>query len=267
MCKWQIGFVIIKDMEIQLNNTNPVISITGLCKSFGDNDILKDINLDVFKGENLVVLGRSGAGKSVLIKIIIGLLTPDKGSVFVLGKQVNTLSGNELNTLRLRIGFSFQNSALYDSMNVRKNLEFPLTMNVRNLSRKVIDKTVEEVLDAVGLRDKIDEMPSDLSGGQRKRIGIARTLILKPEIMLYDEPTAGLDPITSQEIITLINNVQKQYNTSSIIITHDLTCAKETGNRVAMLLDGRFVKVGTFQDVFDSNEEEIKGFYNYNFTQ
>ena len=267
MCKWQIGFVIIKDMEIQLNNTNPVISITGLCKSFGDNDILKDINLDVFKGENLVVLGRSGAGKSVLIKIIIGLLTPDKGSVFVLGKQVNTLSGNELNTLRLRIGFSFQNSALFDSMNVRKNLEFPLTMNVRNLSRKVIDKTVEEVLDAVGLRDKIDEMPSDLSGGQRKRIGIARTLILKPEIMLYDEPTAGLDPITSQEIITLINNVQKQYNTSSIIITHDLTCAKETGNRVAMLLDGRFVKVGTFQDVFDSNEEEIKGFYNYNFTQ
>jgi len=254
-------------MEIQLNNTNPVISITGLCKSFGDNDILKDINLDVFKGENLVVLGRSGAGKSVLIKIIIGLLTPDKGSVFVLGKQVNTLSGNELNTLRLRIGFSFQNSALFDSMNVRKNLEFPLTMNVRNLSRKVIDKTVEEVLDAVGLRDKIDEMPSDLSGGQRKRIGIARTLILKPEIMLYDEPTAGLDPITSQEIITLINNVQKQYNTSSIIITHDLTCAKETGNRVAMLLDGRFVKVGTFQDVFDSNEEEIKGFYNYNFTQ
>ena len=185
----------------------------------------------------------------------------------MLGKQVNTLSGNELNTLRLRIGFSFQNSALYDSMNVRKNLEFPLTMNVRNLSRKVIDKTVEEVLDAVGLRDKIDEMPSDLSGGQRKRIGIARTLILKPEIMLYDEPTAGLDPITSQEIITLINNVQKQYNTSSIIITHDLTCAKETGNRVAMLLDGRFVKVGTFQDVFDSNEEEIKGFYNYNFTQ
>ena len=254
-------------MEIQLNNTNPVISITGLYKSFGDNDILKDINLDVFKGENLVVLGRSGAGKSVLIKIIIGLLTPDKGSVFVLGKQVNTLSGNELNTLRLRIGFSFQNSALYDSMNVRKNLEFPLTMNVRNLSRKVIDKTVEEVLDAVGLRDKIDEMPSDLSGGQRKRIGIARTLILKPEIMLYDEPTAGLDPITSQEIIILINNVQKQYNTSSIIITHDLTCAKETGNRIAMLLDGCFVKIGTFKEVFDSNEEEIKGFYNYNFIQ
>jgi len=254
-------------MEMQLNQTEPVISIKGLYKSFGDNDILKDINLDVFNGENLVVLGRSGAGKSVLIKIIIGLLTPDKGSVFVLGKQINKLSGNDLNILRLRIGFSFQNSALYDSMNVRQNLEFPLTMNVPNLNRKTIDKTVEDVLDDVGLKDKINEMPSDLSGGQRKRIGIARTLILKPEIMLYDEPTAGLDPITSQEIITLINNVQKQYNTSSIIITHDLTCAKETGNRIAMLLDGCFVKIGTFKEVFDSNEEEIKGFYNYNFIQ
>ena len=254
-------------MEMQTNNSTPVISIKGLYKSFGDSPVLKDINLDVFKGENVVVLGRSGAGKSVLIKIIIGLLSPDKGSVMVLEKQVNKLSGNDLNILRLRIGFSFQNSALYDSMNVRQNLEFPLTMNVRNLSRKEINKTVEEVLDAVGLKDKIEDMPSDLSGGQRKRIGIARTLILKPEIMLYDEPTSGLDPITSQEINTLIINVQKQYNTSSIIITHDLTCAKETGNRIAMLLDGSFVKVGTFKDVFDANQEEIKGFFNYNFTQ
>ena len=174
-------------MIIKPNHTEPVISIKGLYKSFGDSDVLKDINLDVFKGENVVVLGRSGAGKSVLIKIIIGLLAPDKGSVWVLGKQIDKLAGNDLNILRLRIGFSFQNSALYDSMNVRNNLEFPLTMNIRNLSRKVIDNTVEEVLDAVGLKDKIDEMPSNLSGGQRKRIGIARTLILKPEIMLYDE--------------------------------------------------------------------------------
>jgi len=254
-------------MEMNSENTETVISIKGLYKSFGESDVLKDINLDVFKGENIVVLGRSGAGKSVLIKIIIGLLIPDKGSVLVLGKSVNNLTGNDLNVLRLRIGFSFQNSALYDSMNVRKNLEFPLTMNVPNLSRKEIDKTVEEVLDAVGLKDKIEEMPSDLSGGQRKRIGIARTLILKPEIMLYDEPTAGLDPITSQEINTLILNVQKQYNTSSIIITHDLTCAKETGNRIAMLLDGSFVKVGTFKEVFDAQQEEIKGFYHYNFIQ
>ena len=185
----------------------------------------------------------------------------------MLGKEVFTLSGNALNALRLRIGFSFQNSALYDSMNVYQNLSFPLTMNVHNLSKNEIDKRVEEVLDAVGLQDKIQEMPTELSGGQRKRIGIARTLILKPEIMLYDEPTSGLDPITSQEINTLILNVQKQYNTSSIIITHDLTCAKETGNRVAMLLNGSFVKIGSFTDVSESDDSEIKGFFNYNFIQ
>lgn len=248
-------------------NQEPVISIKGLYKSFGELEILKDINLDVFKGENIVILGRSGAGKSVLIKIIIGLLLPDKGIVKVFGKQVDKLLGKELDALRLRIGFSFQSSALYDSMNVRKNLEFPLTMNRKNITRGEIDKTVEEVLDAVGLKDKINEMPSDLSGGQRKRIGIARTLILKPEIMLYDEPTSGLDPITSEEINKLINEVQEKYNTTSIIITHDLTCAKETGNRVAMLLDGKFMKVGKFNEVFESNNEQIKSFFNYNFIQ
>jgi len=250
-----------------ISNPEPVISIKGLYKSFGDLDILKDINLDVFKGENMVVLGRSGAGKSVLIKILVGLLVQDKGTVVVLGKEVNKLSGKDLDALRLRIGFSFQSSALYDSMSVRQNLEFPLTMNIKNLSRKEIDKTVEEVLDNVGLMEKINVMPSDLSGGQRKRIGIARTLILKPEIMLYDEPTSGLDPITSEEINTLINEVQKMYNTTSIIITHDLTCAKETGDRVAMLLDGIFVKVGKFEEVFISEDERIKSFFNYNFIQ
>jgi len=250
-----------------ITNIEPVISIKGLYKSFGDLNILKDINLDVFKGENMVVLGRSGAGKSVLIKILIGLLPPDKGIVKVLGKQVDKLSGKNLDALRLRVGFSFQSSALYDSMNVRQNLEFPLTMNVKNLSRQEINKTVEEVLDAVGLKEKINEMPSDLSGGQRKRIGIARTLILKPEIMLYDEPTSGLDPTTCEEINTLIKDVQKKYNTTSIIITHDLTCAKETGDRVAMLLDGKFVKVGKFEEVFESDDEQIKSFFNYNFIQ
>jgi len=250
-----------------LENTEPVISIKGLYKSFVDLDILKDINLDVLKGENIVVLGRSGAGKSVLIKILVGLLPPDKGTVTVLGKEVNKLSGKELNALRLRIGFSFQNSALYDSMNVRQNLEFPLRMNMKNLSEKEINSAVEEVLDAVGLKNKMEQMPSELSGGQRKRIGIARTLILKPEIMLYDEPTSGLDPITSEEINELINNVQKKYNTTSIIITHDLTCAKQTGNRVAMLLDGKFVRVGKFKEVFESDNEQIKLFFNYNFTQ
>jgi len=250
-----------------ITNQEAVISIKGLYKSFGELDILKDISFDVFKGENLAVLGRSGAGKSVLIKIIVGLLSPDKGIVTVLGKEIDKLIGKNLDALRLRIGFSFQSSALYDSMDVRQNLEFPLTMNIKNLSRQEINKTVEEVLDAVGLREKINEMPSDLSGGQRKRIGIARTLILKPEIMLYDEPTSGLDPVTSGEINKLINDVQMEYKTSSIIITHDLTCAKETGNRVAMLLDGKFVKVGKFDEVFESDDEQIKSFFNYNFIQ
>jgi len=185
----------------------------------------------------------------------------------VLGKNANTLKGKELDALRLRIGFSFQNSALYDSMNVYQNLAFPLTMNTRNLTRKQIDDAVAEALDAVGLKEKTTHMPADLSGGQRKRVGIARTLILKPEIMLYDEPTSGLDPVTSTEINSLINEVQQRYNTSSIIITHDLTCARSTSNRVAMLLDGKFVKIGTFDEVFDSQDEQIKSFYSYNFIQ
>jgi phospholipid/cholesterol/gamma-HCH transport system ATP-binding protein len=250
-----------------ITNAEPIISIKGLYKSFGELDILKDINLDVFKGENMVVLGRSGSGKSVLIKILVGLLPPDKGIIKVLEKEVDKLSGKELDILRLRIGFLFQSSALYDSMNVRQNLEFPLVMNKKNISKQEINTAVEEVLDAVGLKDKMEQMPSDLSGGQQKRIGIARTLILKPEIMLYDEPTAGLDPITSEEINKLIREVQKKSNTSSIIITHDLTCAKETGDRVAMLLDGKFVKVGKFKEIFESDNEEIKSFFNYNFIQ
>jgi phospholipid/cholesterol/gamma-HCH transport system ATP-binding protein len=250
-----------------INMNDAVISIRGLYKSFGALHVLKGIDLDVFRGENVAVLGRSGTGKSVLIKILVGLLKPDKGNVSVLGKEVELLKGKDLDALRLKIGFSFQNSALYDSMDVRGNLEFPLRMNFKNLSQKEINTAVEEVLDAVGLSDKINQLPSDLSGGQKKRIGIARTLILKPEIMLYDEPTSGLDPITSIEINDLINNVQKKYKTSSIIITHDLTCAKVTGNRVAMLLDGTFLKVGTFDEVFATNEERIQSFFNYNFIQ
>jgi len=243
----------------------PVISIKGLFKSFGSIDILKDINLDVFKGENLVVLGRSGAGKSVLIKILVGLLVPDKGIVKVFGNQVDKLSAKEMDALRLRIGFSFQSSALYDSMNVRQNLEFPLVMNKKNLSKSEISKSVEEVLDNVGLIDKMNEMPSELSGGQRKRIGIARTLILKPEVMLYDEPTSGLDPVSSEEINNLIKQVQTTYNTTSIIITHDLTCAKQTSDRIAILLDGKFIRGGTFKDVFESDNALITSFFNYNF--
>jgi phospholipid/cholesterol/gamma-HCH transport system ATP-binding protein len=250
-----------------INKDEPVISIKGLYKSFEDLQVLKGIDFTLFKGENIAVLGKSGSGKSVLIKIIVGLLKPDRGEVFVLGEQVDKLDTKELNALRLRIGFSFQNSALYDSMNVYQNLAFPLTMNVKNLSKKEVDIAVDDVLDAVGLKDKLKQMPSDLSGGQRKRIGIARTLILKPEIMLYDEPTSGLDPITSTEIIELINEVQLQYNTSSVIITHDLTCAKTTGNRTAILMEGKFLKVGKFEEVFDTDVEQIKGFFNYNFIQ
>jgi len=250
-----------------INTDEQVISIKGLYKSFEDLNVLKGIDFNLFKGENVAVLGKSGTGKSVLIKIIVGLLKPDRGEVNVLGQAVDKLNYKELDALRLRIGFSFQSSALYDSMNVYQNLAFPLTMNLKNISKNEVKDAVEEVLDAVGLKDKLNQMPSDLSGGQRKRIGIARTLILKPEIMLYDEPTSGLDPITSAEIIDLINQVQQKYNTSSVIITHDLTCAKNTGNRIAMLLNGIFLKVGKFEDVFDSDDEQVKGFFNYNFIQ
>jgi len=250
-----------------IKRDDAVIIIRDLYKSFEDLEVLKGVNLTVYKGENVAVLGKSGSGKSVLIKMIVGLLKPDKGEVSVFGEQVDTLQEKELNALRLRIGFSFQSSALYDSMNVRQNLEFPLKMNVKNIGKQEIAAAVEEVLEAVGLTEKMEQMPADLSGGQRKRIGIARTLILRPEIMLYDEPTAGLDPVTCREINELIKQVQKQYNTSSIIITHDLTCARETSDRMALLMDGKFKREGKFEDVFNTIDEEVVGFYNYNFIQ
>lgn len=253
------------DPTTNKNNKEAVIVIRDVYKSFGNNHVLRGIDLDLYKGENVVVLGRSGTGKSVLIKIISGLLTQDKGTVNVLGYEVDKLNDKELQELRLKLGFSFQNSALYDSMTVRENLEFPLVRNRKHLTRKEVEEAIDTVLSAVGLSQTKHQMPSELSGGQRKRIGIARTLILRPEIMLYDEPTAGLDPITCIEINNLINTVQQDFKTSSIIITHDLTCAKTTGDRVAMLLDGKFVKQGTFDEVFSSNEERIKSFYNYNF--
>lgn len=251
--------------QIHIVQEEPAIRIRGLSKAFDERVILRNVSLEVNKGENMVVLGRSGAGKSVLIKILIGLLPPDKGEVRVLGEDIANLKSKELDALRLRVGFAFQSTALYDSMNVRQNLEFPLVMNRKDMSRKDVKAAVEEALGEVGLLDKLNESPSDLSGGQRKRIGIARTLILKPEIMLYDEPTAGLDPVTSEEINALIRDVQKKYNTSSIIITHDLTCARDTGDRVAMLLEGEFTRVGTFDEVFASEDAQTRKFYNYNF--
>ena len=256
------------ELENEKNDANGlIISIKDLYKSFGENEVLCGVNLEVHNKENVVVLGRSGTGKSVLIKIVCGLLKPDSGEVNVLGKEVARLKDRELQKLRLEIGFSFQNSALYDSMTVRENLAFPLVRHAKNLSKKEVKERIESVLNEVGLLQTINQMPSELSGGQRKRIGIARTLILRPKIMLYDEPTSGLDPITSIEINNLINQVKHEYNTTSIIITHDLTCAKTTGDKVAMLYDGTFIKEGTFEEVFSSDDERIQNFYKYNFIQ
>jgi phospholipid/cholesterol/gamma-HCH transport system ATP-binding protein len=246
-------------------NREKVIEISQLNKSFGNLKVLQDVDIDLFKGENLVVLGKSGSGKSVLIKLIVGLLLPDSGNILVQGKQVDKITYKELLALRLKVGFLFQNGALYDSMTVRENLEFPLIRNRRTLGRKEINNAVEEVLDAVGLLQTINQMPSELSGGQRKRIGIARTLILQPEIMLYDEPTGGLDPITCSDINNLIKEVQTRFHTSSIVITHDLTCARQVGDRIAMLLDGRFERQGTFEEVFNTPDNRVKPFYDYNF--
>ncbi|MEO9144067.1 MAG: ATP-binding cassette domain-containing protein [Ginsengibacter sp.] len=255
-------------MEIErqhINKGEALIKVADLYKSFGDNHVLQGVNLEVHNKENVAVLGRSGTGKSVLIKIICGLLKPDRGMVNVLGKEVDELNDKELQKLRLQIGFSFQNSALYDSMTVRENLAFPLVRHSRQLSRKEVKEQIETVLDDVGLLQTINQMPSELSGGQRKRVGIARTLILRPQIMLYDEPTSGLDPITSIEINNLINMVRHKFNTTSIIITHDLTCAKTTGDKVAMLFEGKFIKQGTFDEVFTTDDERIRDFYKYNF--
>ncbi|NLR78099.1 ABC transporter ATP-binding protein [Chitinophaga eiseniae] len=256
-----------EDQEQHSDSSETVIRIRDLYKSFGDKHVLQGINLDLQKGENVVVLGRSGTGKSVLIKIIIGLLKPDAGTVNVLGEEVEQLKDAALRALRLKVGFSFQSSALYDSMTVGENLAFPLKRNNRQMSKEQIRKTVDIVLEAIGLPDSINQLPSELSGGQKKRIGIGRTLILRPEIMLYDEPTAGLDPITCMELNKLINAVKERFNTSSIIITHDLTCAKEVGDRVAVMDEGRFIREGTFEEVFKEKDGLIKSFYDYNFTQ
>lgn len=253
------------NQSISTQQEEAVVSIHGLRKSFEDLHVLNGIDLTVHKGENVVVLGRSGSGKSVLIKIIAGLLKPDLGTIAVLGEDIDQLDEEDLKRLRLKIGFSFQSSALYDSMTVQENLEFPLIRNKPELSKQQVNEAIEQVLEDVGLLHTIYQMPDELSGGQKKRIGIARMLILNPEIILYDEPTGGLDPITCVEINHLINKVRQQYNTSSIIITHDMTCAKTTGDRVIMLSDGIFLKDGPFEEVFASTDERISAFYNYNF--
>ena len=238
-----------------------VISIKGLKKSFGKKHVLTDINLEVHRGENVVVLGRSGQGKSVTIQCIVGLLVPDSGSLKVFGDEVAQMNDNELKGLRMKIGFLFQSGALFDSMTVRENLEFPLTRILKLKNQNEIDERVNEVLEGVGLVDAVDKLPSDLSGGMRKRIGLARTLIIKPEIMLYDEPTTGLDPITSREISELILDMQKKYKTTSIIITHDMECARITSDRVVIMNDGKYIAEGTFGSLHKSNNEIAKEFF------
>jgi phospholipid/cholesterol/gamma-HCH transport system ATP-binding protein len=256
-----------KSFTPDIDRNETVISIRDLYKSFGDNHVLRGVNLDVHKGENVVVLGRSGTGKSVLIKIIIRLLEQDAGEVTVMGQEVDNLDHEGLRDLRLKVGFCFQHGALYDSMTIGENLNFPLERNEPHMSREERNQRIDVVLEAVGLSQTKDQMPSELSGGQRKRIGIARTLILRPAIMLYDEPTAGLDPITCTEINNLINEVQRRFKTSSIIITHDLTCAKATGDNIAVMKEGKFIVNGTFDEVFRENDELIREFYDYNFTE
>ncbi|MGM0408612.1 MAG: ABC transporter ATP-binding protein, partial [Bacteroidota bacterium] len=238
-----------KKNQYILNSYDNLIEIEHLQKSFDGKEILKDINLQIKKSENVVILGKSGIGKSVLIKCIVGLIYPDNGSVKVFGKDVSEMNYKEINELRTRVGFIFQGNALYDSMTVKENLEFPLRRNKTFKDKEEIDGLIYEALESVGLTDAINKMPSELSGGMKKRIGLARTLILKPEIILYDEPTTGLDPITSREIIKLIMKIQKKYNASSIIITHDLECAKLTSNRILILQDGVFCAEGNFDDL------------------
>lgn len=255
-----------KDLQ-QQNKEETVLSISKLYKSFDDNNVLNGVDLELHRGENVVVMGRSGSGKSVLIKIIAGLLKPDEGIVKVLGQEIDKLNKKKLTELRLKFGFLFQGNALYDSMTVRENLEFPLIRNNRKIPEDKISEEVERVLKAVGLSETANQYPEELSGGQKKRIGIARTLILKPEIIFYDEPTSGLDPVTSNEMNDLINEVKDQYKTSAIIITHDLTCAKNTGDRIFMLIDGKFIRQGNFEEVFDTDDKRVKDFFDYNFIQ
>lgn len=238
-------------------------SIRDLRKSFGDRDVLKGVSLDLYKTENLVILGRSGTGKSVLIKCMVGLIKPDSGTINILGQDVWSLNMKELNDLRLQIGFSFQGSALYDSMTVRENLEFPLRRNLGITRRDEMHDMVITALEDVGLAHTIDQMPAELSGGMRKRVGIARTLILKPKIMLYDEPTSGLDPITAMEINDLILSMREKYKMSSIIITHDISSAKHTSDRIVALIDGQNGLEGTFDELKHTKDPELEPFFNY----
>ena len=238
-----------------------VIEITNLSKGFDDLQVLKNLSLKLYDGENLVVLGKSGSGKSVLIKCIVRLLNPDQGTILVLGQNVRELKNKELAKVREKIGFLFQSGELYDSMTIKQNLEFPLRRIKKDLTKKERNEKIEEVLENVGLADTLLKMPSELSGGMRKRASLARTIVVDPMIMLYDEPTTGLDPVTSDGISALINEVQKKYKTSSIIITHDIECARATADRIIMLKDGEIYMEGNIDDFENSTDEVIQSFF------
>ncbi|MCK6617554.1 MAG: ATP-binding cassette domain-containing protein [Cyclobacteriaceae bacterium] len=240
---------------------NPVVEIDNLWKAFGANQVLKGFSMKLFPEENVVVMGKSGSGKSVLIKCIIGLLPIDKGKLLVLGKNIPELNQKELDRLRMDVGFQFQGSALYDSMTVRENLEFPLRRHPEKLYGTERNKLVQEALENVGLLHAIDMMPAELSGGMKKRIALARTIIMRPKIILYDEPTSGLDPVTGKEISSLMNSIKELYKASSIIITHDLACARITSNRMIILHNGVNYAESTFQQLSQSTDEPVKAFF------
>ncbi len=249
-------------MAKDTSNNDVIIDIKNLRKQFGDNVVIKDMSLQLRREENLVVLGKSGTGKSVLIKCIVRLLDPDEGSIEVFGEDVTKIKTSDLGDIRKKIGFLFQSGALYDSMTVRQNLEFPLRRIRKELKEDEIEAKVKEVLENVGLPDAIDQMPSELSGGQRKRISLARTIIVDPEIILYDEPTTGLDPITSDEISLLINDIQKKYKTASIVITHDIECARTVADRFVMLKEGEVYKEGSLEEFENETDPFISAFFN-----
>jgi phospholipid/cholesterol/gamma-HCH transport system ATP-binding protein len=251
-----------KDKVAKTKKQEPIIVIKDLHKTFGkDNKVLQGVNLTVNKGEDLVILGRSGSGKSVTIKCIVGLIEPDKGEIRVFDENVLNLTKPELNQIRVRIGFLFQSGALYDSMSVRENLAFTLKKHKSDLTPQEVESEVIEALDNVGLSDAIDKMPSELSGGMQKRIGLARTLILKPEIILYDEPTTGLDTITSREISELILDIKHKRKTTSIIITHDMACAKLTADRIMVLKDGVIHAEGTYEELEKDEDQWVRSFF------
>jgi phospholipid/cholesterol/gamma-HCH transport system ATP-binding protein len=251
----------ITPQETKDNRNTPVIEIKNLYKSFGQNEVLKGVNLSVFQGEDLVIIGRSGSGKSITIKCIVDLIAADKGEIKVFGNDITHLNNTQLDAVRVRMGFMFQSGALYDSMSVEENLSFTLLHHTKNLSKTEVSNQINNALESVGLKEAIHKMPSELSGGMRKRIGLARALITQPEIILYDEPTSGLDTITAKEISELILAVQKEYKTTSIIITHDMACAKIAGNRILILKDGVINAQGSYEELEKSSDPWIRSFF------